>query len=243
VRLLAGTSGWSYPPWRGRFYAPGTPSAQFLAAYAARLPAVEVNASSYRMPRPDVLAGWRAQVPPPFRFALKAPRWMTRPARLAAGDGGAGALSGFQQAAAALGPSLGVTLYQLPPEAEPDLPRLEAFLARLPGGPPAALEFKNPAWLGDALFAALAAAGAALCVTDDDEGSTPLVPTASFGYLRLRRADYDDGALADWAARVAAQPWREAFVFFRHEDTARGPALALRLLELGASVEAEQRTR
>src|SRR5512140_948415 len=229
MNLLAGTSGWSYPAWRGAFYAPGLPSRRFLADYAARLPAVEVNASSYQLPRPHVLAGWRAEVPPAFRFALKAPRRITHTSRLGNADR---ALAAFHEAAAALGPALGTVLYQLPPEQAPDLPRLEAFLARLPRDVPVAVELKNPAWLGDALYAALAAAGAALCVTDTEEASTPLVPTAAFGYLRLRREDYDDGALARWAARVAAQPWREAFVFFRHEDTARGPRLAARLLQL-----------
>jgi uncharacterized protein YecE (DUF72 family) len=229
MHLLAGTSGWSYPAWRGRFYAPGTPAARFLPAYAARLPAVEINASSYRMPRPPVLAGWRAAVPPAFRFALKAPRWMTRGARLGAGDQ---ALARFHEAAAALGPSLGAVLVQLPPDQAPDLPRLEAFLAALPRGQPVAVEFKNPAWRSEALHAALAAAGAALCVTDTEEDATPLVATADFGYLRLRRDDYDDTALARWAERIAAQPWREAYVFFRHEDTARGTGLAARLLEL-----------
>jgi uncharacterized protein YecE (DUF72 family) len=238
VRLLAGSSGWSYPAWRGRFYPPGTASDGFLAAYAARLPAVEVNASSYRMPRPDVLAGWRAEVPPAFRFALKAPRWLTRGARLSPPEQ---ALASLREAAAALGPALGATLYQVPPEQAPDVPRLEALLSRLPRVGPIAVEVKNPAWLSDRLYAALAAAGAALCVTDLEEASTPLVATAGFGYLRLRRADYDEDALARWAARIAAQPWGEALVFFRHEDTARGPRLAERLLAIaGAAADASR---
>jgi uncharacterized protein YecE (DUF72 family) len=46
----------------------------------------------------------------------------------------------------------------------------------------------------------------------------PVVPTADWGYLRLRRRDYDDEALAAWRERLLAQPWREAFVFFKHEE-------------------------
>ena len=45
-----------------------------------------------------------------------------------------------------------------------------------------------------------------------------VVATADWGYLRLRRRDYDDAALASWAERIRAQPWREAYVFFKHEE-------------------------
>jgi len=65
---------------------------------------------------------------------------------------------------------------------------------------------------------------------DEDEGSTPLVPTASWGYLRLRRAEYEDAALAEWARRIEAQPWTEAFAFLKHdEDRPTGPEAATRL--------------
>ncbi len=82
------------------------------------------------------------------------------------------------------------------------------------------------------ILAALSDAGAALCIADDEARSTPVVATAEFGYLRLRRPDYDDAALARWAEAVRAQRWSDAFVFFKHEDEARGPELALRFGKL-----------
>ena len=81
----------------------------------------------------------------------------------------------------------------------------------------------------------LSGAGAALCIADDEERSTPVVATAGFGYLRLRRPDYDDAALARWAETVLAQRWDDAFVYFKHEDEARGPAYALRFTKLVGS--------
>jgi uncharacterized protein YecE (DUF72 family) len=56
------------------------------------------------------------------------------------------------------------------------------------------------------------------------------VPTARWGYLRLRRADYADDDLGRWAERILAQPWERAFVFFKHEDAGKGPEFARRLL-------------
>jgi uncharacterized protein YecE (DUF72 family) len=224
MRILAGTSGWSYPAWRGRFYPARLPSSRLLAAYAARLPAVEVNATFYRMPRGETLAGWGATVPPGFVFALKAPRRITHARRLAGAEDD---VRRFLTAAAELGSALGPVLWQLPPSTRKDLPRLRAFLALLPRGGRFAFEFRHASWYDDHVLGALAAAGAALCVSDEDDREGPLIATAPFGYLRLRRTDYDDLALARWRDRVHAQPWSEAFVFFKHEDAARGPEHAL----------------
>lgn len=229
MRVLAGTSGFSYAAWNGVFYPPRLPAGARLAHYAARLDTVEVNATFYRLPRPEVLAGWRAQVPPGFAFALKAPRRVTHEQRL---RGCEGLLAAFGRAAAELGERLGPVLYQLPPTLPRDLGLLREFLACLPRGGAAAFEFRHPSWLYDAVLQALADAGAALCAAETDDGATPLAVTAPFGYLRLRRAAYGAADLGRWAERILAQPWREAFAYFKHEDEARGPAFALALREL-----------
>lgn len=232
MRVLAGTSGYSYPAWKGSFYPEILPASRMLAAYAARLPTVEINATFYRMPQAKTLVAWRGQVPPAFVFALKGPQRVTHVKRLA---GAAEDVSFFHSVAAELGPALGPILWQLPPSLKKDLPRLREFLALLPRGGRAAFEFRHASWNDDEVLAALSDAGAALCIADDEERSTPPVATAGFGYLRLRRPDYDDAALARWAGTVRAQRWDDAFVYFKHEDEARGPAYALRFGELISS--------
>ncbi len=232
MRILAGTSGYSYPAWRGTFYPERLPASRMLAAYAGRLPTVEVNATFYRMPRPEMLAGWRTRVPPSFVFALKAPQIVTHVRRLASVEAD---VARFLSAAGELGAALGPVLWQLPPSFRKDLPRLRDLLALLPRGGRSAFEFRHASWHGDDVLAVLRDAGAALCIADDEGGTTPLAPTAPFGYLRLRRPDYAEGALAGWARRVGEQPWGEAFVYFKHEDEGRGPDLARRFaLECGA---------
>ncbi len=231
MRILTGTSGWSYPAWRGPFYPPDLSPQRMLAEYAARLPTVEVNATAYRMPSPELLAGWRAQVPRGFVFALKAPQRITHRQRL---RGSGDAVGWFYRAAAELGDELGPVLFQLPPSLRKDLPLLLDFLALLPRGARAAFQLPHPSWHDGDVLSALAGAGAALCLVDDDGGTTPRVPTSGFGYLRLRRPGYDDAALAGWASWIAAQPWTDAFVYFKHEDAAVGPRLAARMRELVA---------
>jgi uncharacterized protein YecE (DUF72 family) len=231
VRILAGTSGWSYPPWRGSFYPARLPADRMLATYAARLPTVEVNATAYRAPRPELLAGWRAQAGPGFVFAVKAPQLITHRLRLRRIEA---PLARFLRATAELGDGLGPLLFQLPPDLGKDLPLLRELLALLPRGGRAAFQLPPP-WVAPEVVQALADAGAALCLVDAEEGTTPLAATAPFGYLRLRRPEYGDAELAAWAARLRGQPWAEAFVYFKHEDGARGPRFARRLLELAGA--------
>jgi uncharacterized protein YecE (DUF72 family) len=236
VRILTGTSGWSYAAWKGAFYPERMPAARMLEAYAARLAAVEVNNTFHRMPRATVLAGWAAQVPAGFTFALKGPQRITHFQRLA---GAADAVAWFLRAAAELGPALGPILWQLPPTLHPDVPRLSEFLGLLPPGGRFAFEFRDRAWLGDDVLALLAARGAAICWTEDEAGATPPVATGGFGYLRLRRPDYGPAELRAWAERIRAQRWSEAFVFFKHEDEARGPRFALAMAELAGADAAQ----
>jgi uncharacterized protein YecE (DUF72 family) len=229
MELRVGTSGWSYKEWRGGFYPDALPADRMLRAYAERLPTVEVNNTFYRLPRASVLEGWAAETPETFRFALKASRRITHFRRLREAGDETGYLL---RTAATLGARLGAILFQLPPNLPKDVSRLESFLAILPPGTPAAFEFRHPSWLDEEVFERLRAREAALCVADrgeEGELETPVVATAPFGYLRLRRERYSAPDLADWAARIAEQPWREAFAYFTHE--LEGPVLAASLAD------------
>jgi uncharacterized protein YecE (DUF72 family) len=228
MRVLAGTSGFSYKEWKGSFYPEDLSADRMLAYYAERLPAVEINNTFYRMPKPALLESWAAEVAPEFRFVLKASQRITHFKRLK--DTGS-EVEYFFGVASTLGERLGPVLVQLPPNLKKDLPRLEAFLATLPPSARPAFEFRHASWFEDDVFAALRSKGAALCVAEDEELATPLVATAAWGYLRLRRQDYDAAAVAAWADRVRGQTWSEAYVFFKHEDAGSGPRLAGEFLE------------
>jgi uncharacterized protein YecE (DUF72 family) len=223
MHVLCGTSGFSYPAWRGSFYPDGLPAAAMLAFYASRLPAVELNNSFYRMPKPSLLARWAAETPASFRFALKSPAQITHMRRLKNVGTAVGRLA---RGVRSLGARCGPILFGLPPNMRKDAGVLDAFLAALPAGLQAAVEFRHASWLADDVFAVLQRHDAALCVADTEELSTPFVATAGWGYVRLRRPQYDRAALRRWAKRLAAQRYHSAYVFFRHEDEGAGPALA-----------------
>ena len=132
------------------------------------------------------------------------------------------------------GERLGAVLWRVPATRKRDDARLEAFLAAWPASLPVALEFQHASWQESAVHDRLAAAGAALCVTDLDDLPEPeLEATASFIYVRLRRDAYTDEALERWADRLARQlaAGRSAYVFFRHDPEGLAPDRALDLTE------------
>ena len=234
MELFVGTSGYSYKPWKGRFYPEKLKDAEMLRFYATRFPTVEINNTFYRMPAASLLARWHGETPAAFRFVLKAPQRITHHKRLAAVDDD---VRYFLETSAVLGEKRGPLLFQLPPYLKRDASLLAAFLLLLPPGTRAAFEFRHPSWFVEEVYALLRRHGAALCLADVDEDERPLdqiVSTADWGYLRLRRAEYGASDLADWRARIQAQPWQQAFVFFKHEDEARGPAFAEQFARLSA---------
>jgi uncharacterized protein YecE (DUF72 family) len=233
MRLWVGTSGYSYKEWKGGFYPAKLPDGDMLRTYASRLPAVEINNTFYRLPKPEVLEGWAAQVSGDFRFVLKASRRITHIKRLRdAGD----ETAYLYQTAISLGPHMGVVLFQLPPNFQKDLPRLQAFLDLLPAGRGAAVEFRHESWFDDEVYGALRAAGCALCQVDSDEAPLKnLTATTSWGYLRGRKGKYTKKGVGQLADLVRAQPWQEAYIFFKDEGEGVGPKYALQLLELTQS--------
>lgn len=229
--LRAGTSGFSYKEWRGSFYPDKMRESEMLAFYAAQFDAVELNNTFYRMPNESTLTQWAGQVPPSFRFALKASRTITHIKRL---KDVAEPVEYLYRTTAVLGERRGPVLFGLPPNMKVDLDRLSALLALVPRDVPTAIEFRHESWHDDAVFDALRDHNVALCIAHTDEEETPFVATASWGYLRLRREAYAADELRDWRARIAAQPWSDAYVFFKHEDTGTGPRLAHEFLTLPA---------
>ena len=231
MNLYVGTSGFSYSEWKGSFYPADLPENGMLRYYGERFRTVEINNTFHRMPSPSLINGWAAEVPAGFRFCLKVPIRITHIERLQGSDD---SLSYFIDVAGALRERLGPLLFQLPPNFKKDLQRLRVVLVSLPPRHyRAAFEFRNATWFDDEVFDALKKHGAALCVADIEEGvEVPRVATADWGYLRLRRADYSAAELRQWAEFVQGQGWKEVFVYFKHEDLAKGPQLARKFLEL-----------
>jgi uncharacterized protein YecE (DUF72 family) len=239
--LFVGTSGYSYKEWKGPFYPEDIPAEDMLRYYATRLPSVEINNTFYRFPRESVLTGWAAQVPPEFRFVLKASQKITHMKRLKdVGD----EVAYLLKTACVLEQRLGVVLFQLPPNLKKDLPRLETFLTLLPDTLRSAIEFRHGTWFDDEVYTLLRNHNCALCIADSDgDLEVPFVSTARWGYLRLRREAYGPASLKKWMTAIQSQQWDSAFVFFKHEDEATGPKLAEKFLTMAGASESPTNPR
>lgn len=230
MNLYIGTSGFGYKEWKGKFYPAGIPAKDMLGFYAKLFNAVEVNNTFYRMPNESLLENWAKIVPPDFVFVVKAPRIITHIKRLRGAEDEA---AFFLKTCERLGTRLGAVLFQLPPGYPRDTTVLEGFLDSLDFPSRVAFEFKNPTWHDPDVFEILRSRDCALCVSDTDEAkSADPVSTASWGYLRLRRTDYTEEELTGWVRAVRTQRWESAFIFFKHEDKAKGPEFASRFMEI-----------
>ena len=234
--LHIGTSGFSYPQWKGTFYPADLSTDEMLEYYAGKLGSVEINNTFYRMPKSAVVQSWEATVPESFRFVIKASRRISHFARL---KDCAETVGYLDRAVRHLGPKLGAILIQLPPYLRRDDDRLRAFLEYWPEGLPLAIEFQHASWFEDDLIGELGQRDIALVGRDEDEGEgdrLELRSAASFGYLRLRRSTYSTDDLRAVLAALETRNWQHAFVFFKHEDDAGG-VMAARELQAMAAVE------
>lgn len=231
MKVWVGTSGYNYPEWKGTFYPVDLPGSKMLSYYAERFSTVEINTTFYRMPTAKTIDGWAAATPEGFTFVLKAPKRITHEARLKeVGE----PLGYFCEVARALGPKLGPFLFQLPPYFKKELQRLKDLLSLLPPDLMTAFEFRHASWFSDDVYDLLRSKNSALCVADNEKGTTPILMTADFGYFRLRDEGYSEAELKKWCEIVkgAAGSWRHAFVYFKHEESGIGPALAQRFREI-----------
>lgn len=230
--IYIGCSGWAYPSWKPDFYPPSVSAKKLLEYYATRLNSVEVNYTFRSLPSETTVHSWLAATGKGFRFSFKAPQRITHILRL---KNCAESLERFAHAIAPVAEAgrLGVILFQLPPNMKANADLLSDFLTearrldfRL------AFEFRNTTWFAEPVYAILREHGAALCIAESDELSTPAEMTAPFSCYRLRKADYSAADLAMIRDNLKSQAERgEVFAYFKHEEDPTGAIQAASILE------------
>jgi len=227
--LWIGTSGFQYAEWKGGFYPAKLPASKMLPYYADRFASTEVNYSFRRIPSAKTIQNWSNATPSRFKFTFKAPQKVTHIAKL---RDCVETMAYFAKVLLDLKDKLGIVLFQLPPGMKCDAPLLRSFLSELPAGIQAAFEFRHPSWFADEVYATLRDHNSALCIAENETLATPAIPTADFGYLRLRREDYSARDIKHWAEFVRTQVnhWKDVFIYFKHEDTGLGPKFAQQMI-------------
>jgi uncharacterized protein YecE (DUF72 family) len=234
MNLYVGTSGYSYKEWKGNFYPEDLPDKKMLNFYSGHFNTVEINNTFYKMPKKEVFESWTLQVPPGFKFVIKAPKRITHINKLEADD----SVDYFINTSLTLKHQLGVLLFQLPPYSRKDIEKLQTFVDVIPENIKAAFEFRNNSWLDVEVYDCLKKRNFALCISDTDEKPLDeIIKTADWTYLRLRRLNYDDGMLKEWRNKIASGKWEDIYVFFKHEDEGKGPEFAKRFMDITGEIK------
>jgi uncharacterized protein YecE (DUF72 family) len=237
MALFAGTSGWAYKEWKPAFYPPGLPQARWLEHYATVLPAVEINATFYRMQSPETIAKWRKAAPDSFRFATKIHRAITHARVLAPNDDRQAFIDNYFESISALGIALGPVLLQLPGGRTRDLESLRALIGALPKGILFAFDFTDESWNDIEVLNELASGGGTACYSDRNGDAPDSLPPGPIGYVRMRHPRYTDEQRERWRDLLDREAaGRDVYVFTKHEgveteDSHGGVGLSLWLNE------------
>lgn len=212
LMIRVGIGGWTYAPWRGRFFPEGLPQAQELSYASRALTSIEINGTFYRTQKPESFRKWADETPEGFVFSVKAPRYATNRAVLAEAEP---SIARFVDSGLAeLGPQLGPILWQMPATKRFDPDDLASFLALLPktlGGSPLrhAIEARHATFASPDFVSLMRDAGVAIVYVETDKGAAPIADTtADFVYARLQRCreTEEDGypplELNAWADRA-----------------------------------------
>ena len=233
-RARVGCSGWQYKHWKGDFYPADLPQTRWLETYASVFDTVEINNSFYRLPDASTFARWSERVPAGFLYAVKASRYLTHMKKLKDPDEPIERLFSRMRA---LGRRLGPVLYQLPPGFKVDVPRLEHFLQTLPGNARHVLEFRDPSWYSDEVYALMQRHRAALCLHDMRGSATGRLRVGPFVYVRFHgptgryHGGYPDDRLQSWADWLRAQmdEGTDVHAYFNNDVGGHAPRDALTL--------------
>ena len=228
-----GCSGWSYRHWVGNLYPAGLPQSRWLERYCSLFDTVELNNTFYRLPSESVVRNWRERTPAGFKFSVKASRLITHFRRFADCEA---ELATFLGRVRRLGDSLGPILYQAPPSMRRNDSVLERFLAMLPPDLVHAFEFRHESWWVEPVWEILRGRGAAFCVFNMGDVTTPVVATCGELYARFHgpassyASGYSDGELEAWRDRIGALPGvSRAWLYFNNDIGGHAHEDALRL--------------
>jgi uncharacterized protein YecE (DUF72 family) len=245
LRNYIGTSGWSYPHWRGTFYPQELPARHHFEYYCERFDTVEINASFYNLLRETTVQKWMQESPDDFTFVLKGSRFVTHNKKLLDPQE---STARFLQSIEGFGNKLGPLLWQLPPHFGKDVARLDEFLASLPRQYRSTVEFRDHSWHDDEVYEVLRRHNVAFCIYELAGFTSPIEVTADFVYIRLHgpssrkyEGEYGDAGTLEWARRI--RKWNRdglpVYCYFDNDQYGYAAFDALRLkAQLGEAASA-----
>ncbi len=224
MKAFVGTSGWFYD-WNEE---------RTLDWYIANsgLNAVELNASFYGFPFPNMVRAW-AKKGKDLAWALKVSRFVTHTHRF--NDAAADKWARFRKLFQPLDSLVHFYLFQLHPGTRSDRAERIGSFARDTGlGPRFALEPRHESWFEAETVKWARALGITLVSVDSPEFQRTVVNTSGLVYLRMHgrtgwyHHDYTAAELRAVTAKVRAAEPRACYAFFNNDENMLANARAMR---------------
>jgi uncharacterized protein YecE (DUF72 family) len=227
-RVHIGCSGWIYRHWRELFYPAKLAQRLWFEHYSDTFRTVELNTSFYHLPKAETFTKWRDQAPAGFRYAVKAPRFITHMKKL---KDCFEPVEEFIGRARNLGETIGPILYQLPPRWAFNRERLEEFIAHLPADLTHVFEFREKSWMNEEVLALLDSSGLSFCAHDMPGLATPRWASGPIAYVRFHGGTdkyvgrYSDEALLAWTDWIVGQAGRGRDIWCYFNNDIHGHAI------------------
>ena len=213
-RVRIGIGGWTYEPWRGRFYPSDLTQKRELEYASRKLTTIEINGTFYGTQRATSFEKWHDETPDDFVFALKAPRFATHRRVLA--EAGDSIERFFSSGVLALKDKLGPINWQFAPTKQFDAEDFDGFLNLLPKQLDGrairhAVEVRHESFRHPEFISLAREHGVTVVVAGDSNYPQIADITGSFVYARImgtveeESLGYSGQALNTWAVR--AKQW------------------------------------
>lgn len=225
MKILTGTSGWSYEKWRGVFYPDGMRQDKYLEYYSSLYSTVEIDSTFYNIPDEKTLLRWKNSTPDDFKFCPKMFRKVTHEMKL---TGAEKFVEMFIERISVLRDKLGIILIQMPPSLKfRNKSVIGEFLESLPSDFKFAIEFRDNSWFSEETYSLLEKHNVTIAWSDTPFVTRNYTLTSKNVYLRLvgdrsinesqfGKISVDkDKTIEEWASKIKemVSEFDHAFVF------------------------------
>lgn len=223
-----GTSGWSYPNWKGNFYPKGLNSRDWLNYYARYFNSTEVNSTFYRRHTANTYKKWYDATPSDFKFIIKAPKQVTH----LQSENPQTIITEFLNDLKFLEDKLALILLQFPSTFSYNLKNLEQLISYFHNPSQLVLEFRHAQWLTLETKKLLTQLNCTFCITDSPLNLQTYLVTSNNLYVRLhghtKWYNYDYSApellrLNQRLENLADHKTQNCYVFFNNTMHGQAP--------------------
>ena len=236
TEVYIGCAKWGRKEWLGKVYPKGTPEKKFLEAYVSKFNSVELNATHYKMYKPDQVEVWAEKAEGiNFKFCPKVYKGISHFGNLLSKQP---MTNDFLNAIETLGKNLGPVFLQLNDRFSPNRKsELFEYLGGLPRDINFFVELRHPDWYtektSEELFSTLRRLKMGAVITDSvgRRDCCHMRLTTKTAFVRfagndLHRSDYK--RIDDWAKRIQywkANGLKELYFFMHMHDETYTPEL------------------